>query len=119
MLFAFQLLFAQADQAQPAFGQQLITFMPIILAFAFLYFLIMRPARRQQKEQQAMLAALKKNDKVITSGGLIGIVANLKDDEVTLKVDESSNVRLRVTRGSITRVVREEESAKEQKEGAA
>jgi preprotein translocase subunit YajC len=62
-----------------------------------------------------MLDALKKNDKVITSGGIIGIVAAIKDkeDEVTLKVDESSNVRLRVLKSSIIRIVGPEETAKE------
>ena len=64
---------------------------------------------------------MKKNDKVITSGGLIGIVAAIKDkeDEVTLKVDESSNVRLRVTKSSIVRIIQPEEAGKEQKEGGA
>jgi preprotein translocase subunit YajC len=117
MLFALHILFADEGGAQPQGGQWL-TLAPFLL-LPLIYLLFMRPMRKQQKEQQAMLAALKKNDKVITSGGLIGIVANVKDDEVTLKVDESSNVRLRVTKSSIARVVREPEAGKEEKEGAA
>jgi preprotein translocase subunit YajC len=117
MSLALHVLLAQADGAQPPQGGgQLLTFMPLVLIVILGYFLLMRPMRKQQREQQNMLAALKKNDKVITSGGLIGIVANVKDDEVTLKVDESSNVRLRVTKNSIVRVMREEESGKEQTE---
>jgi preprotein translocase subunit YajC len=119
MLFALQILLAQADQGQPQGGGafQLIF---MVVGFLFLgYFLIWLPGKKQRKEQQAMLGALKKNDKIITAGGLIGVIANVKDDEVTLKVDESSNVRLRVTKSSIVRVVRDEESTKEQKEGAA
>ena len=118
MSFALHVLLAQADAA-PQPGGSLFTIMPLVLVVILGYFLLMRPMRKQQKEQQTMLSALKKNDKVITSGGLIGIVANVKDDEVTLKVDESSNVRLRVTKNSIVRVIREEESAKEQKESVA
>src|SRR5262249_39724252 len=118
MLLALQVLFAQADGGQQP-ANPLITFMPIIAIVILGYFFLMRPMRKQQKEQQAMLAALKKNDKVVTSGGLIGVVAAIKDDEITLKVDESSNVRLRVTRSSIVRVMRDPESAKDQAEGAA
>jgi preprotein translocase subunit YajC len=77
--------------------------------------------KRQEQERKTLLSALKKNDKVVTSGGIIGIVAAVKEkeDEVILKVDESSNVRLRVTRSSIVRIVGGEEAAKEQKEGGA
>ena len=57
------------------------------------------------KEKEDLFTKLKKNDEVLTAAGIIGIVAMIKDnDEVVLKVDESSNVRLRVTRSSITRV---------------
>ena len=82
----------------------LITLLPIMLLF---YLLILRPGKRQEQERQAMLSAIKKNDKVVTSGGLIGTVAAIKDneDEVTLRVDDSSNVRLRVTKSSIVRVL--------------
>jgi preprotein translocase subunit YajC len=110
MLFAIHFLLAQAE-GQPQ-GSSLLQFLPLVAIVIVGYFLLMRPMRRQEKERQALLAALKKNDKVITSGGIIGIVANIKDDEVTLKVDESSNVRLRVTKGSIARVVQEEVAAK-------
>jgi preprotein translocase subunit YajC len=50
---------------------------------------------------------------VLTSGGIIGVIANMKDDEVLLKVDENSNVRLRVTRSSIVRVLSEKDATKD------
>jgi preprotein translocase subunit YajC len=89
----------------------------VAIAFLF-YFLMIRPMRKQEQERQTLLSSLKKNDRVVTSGGLIGTVASIKEkeDEVTLKVDESGNVRLRVTKGSIVRVLGGEESSKE-KEG--
>jgi preprotein translocase subunit YajC len=118
MLFATLLAEAAQgnDQGSPL-TSMLFMFLPIIVLF---YFLVMRPAKSQEKKQQALIAALKKNDKVITSGGIIGIVANIKEkeDEVTLRVDEGSNTRLRVTKSSIVRVV-VEEPAKEQKEGGS
>jgi preprotein translocase subunit YajC len=69
-------------------------------------FLIVLPARRKERQQRELLFnTLKKNDEVLTSGGIIGTVANIKDDEVTLKVDESSNVRIRILRNSIIRIL--------------
>jgi preprotein translocase subunit YajC len=124
MLFVFHLFAQQAtDQPKGPSGSPFDpTFLLPILAIGVLfYFLMIRPQRRQEKERQALLSALKKNDKVVTSGGIIGIVAsvNEKQDEVTLKVDESSNVRLKVTKSSIARVLTPEAPAKEQKEGGA
>jgi preprotein translocase subunit YajC len=119
MFFALHLLGQAGTDANPsAPGSSLLTFLPLIAIVVLGYFLLVRPMRRQEHERKALLATLKKNDKVITSGGLIGIVASIKEkeDEVTLKVDESSNVRLRVTRSSIVRILSGDEPAKDQKE---
>ena len=66
-----------------------------------------RASSRQRKELQKALAAMKKNDKVVTSGGILGVVVALKDneDEVTLKVDETSNTRIRVLKSSVVRII--------------
>jgi preprotein translocase subunit YajC len=120
MLFSTLTLFAQAQPAQPQESPGGFLSLPVLMVMIFVlaYFLLIRPAKQQEKQRQALLTALKKNDKVVTSGGIIGVVANIKekDDEVTLKIDENSNVRLRVTRSSIARVITPEEAAKEQKE---
>jgi len=110
---------ADGQGAQPGGGLPglLLTLLPILVLF---YFLMIRPARRQEQERQSLLGALKKNDKVVTVGGLIGIVSSIKEneDEVTLKVDENSNVKVRVTKASIVRVLTaSSEGAKEAKEG--
>ncbi|MFW6124804.1 MAG: preprotein translocase subunit YajC [Pirellulales bacterium] len=91
-------------------GSGLWLFMPLILIFMLFYFMIMRPQRRQEQQRREMLAALKKNDHVITVGGIYGVVTSIKpdEDEVVLRVDESSNTKLRVTRSSISRVVTQE-----------
>jgi len=77
---------------------------PFVIIFALFWFIMIRPQRRQEKERRAMLDALKENDHVLTSGGLFGIVARIKDNEVYLKVDEKSDVRLRVARSAIVSV---------------
>ena len=124
MLFALQLLAQAADggQAQPSPTGGLWSFAPLIIIFILFYFFMIRaPMKRQEQERKNLYSALKKNDKVVTSGGIIGVVANIKDkeDEVTLKIDDNSNVRLKVTRSSIVRIVTPEEAAKEQKDGAS
>ena len=114
------LLLADQPAEQPQ-SSPITMLLPLLFIGVLGYFLMIRPMRRQEQQRQALLTALKKNDKVVTSGGIIGIVASIKEkeDEVTLKVDESSNVRLRVTKSSIARILGGEETAKEQKEAGA
>ena len=104
------LLLAQADPAgangpPPPFWVQIAPWLPIILLF---FLLIVWPQRREQAKRDQMLNTMKKNDRVITAGGIIGTVANLSADgkEVTLKVDD--NTRIRFLRSSITQVLGEE-----------
>ncbi len=74
----------------------------IILIFVVFYFLLIRPQKKQQDIHKKMIAALKKNDEVITAGGIHGVVANVKDATVTLKVDD--NVKIEIQKSSITSV---------------
>lgn len=78
-----------------------------VLIFVLLYFMILRPQRKEQQSRGDMLTNLKKNDRVITVGGIYGVVTNVRHDgdEVTIKVDESTNAKLRLTLSSISRVV--------------
>jgi preprotein translocase subunit YajC len=80
---------------------QLITIALIIGVF---YFLLIRPQKKTQEEHAKMLASLKKNDEVITAGGMHGTIANVKDTTVTLKVDD--NVKIEVQKSSISSVKR-------------
>lgn len=92
---------------QGQFSEMLLMFG---LMFVVLYLLVLRPQQRREKERQAMLKDLKKNDRVLTSGGLYGVVMNLSDEVVTLKVDENHNVRMRFARSAIASVVGEGEN---------
>jgi preprotein translocase subunit YajC len=105
------LLLAAKDGANtpPAGGsfdmlQMVLPFLAIGLLF---YFMLIRPQRREQARREAMLAGVKKNDRVLTAGGIYGVVANVhrEADEVTLKVDEATNTKLRVTLGSIAQIL--------------
>jgi preprotein translocase subunit YajC len=83
------------------------------LAIGFLfYFLLWRPQQRERARRQAMLDGLKKNDRVIAAGGIYGVVADVdrEANRVTLKVDETTNAKLRVTLSSVVPLPSEEPS---------
>lgn len=94
-----------AQNANPdvGFGGQFLTFVPLVLILVLYFVLIGGGRRREEKKQQQLLGSLKKNDRVVTVGGIIGTVANINDKEVTLKVDD--NTKLRFIRSSIHRVL--------------
>lgn len=71
------------------------------------YFMILRPQRQRDTAHKGLLQSMKKNDRVVTIGGIYGVVVNVQrdQDEVTIKVDESNNTKLRVTFNAIARVV--------------
>jgi preprotein translocase subunit YajC len=104
-----------ADAAKPAAdpnagggGGGLISVLPgLLIIVALFYFLMLRPERRKAAAHQALLSSLKKNDRVVTVGGIYGVVMNVQreSDEVTLKVDEATNAKIRVTFGAIARVI--------------
>ena len=121
MLYALTVLLAQVEKAQEKAQEQAPGFdllrnpMLLILALVamFVFMVFLPQQRRDKKQREALLAALKKNDEVITAAGIIGVVANIKEnaDEVTLKVDD--NTRIRVLKSSIIKIL-----TKETKEGA-
>jgi len=76
---------------------------------AIFYFMIIRPQQKREKERKAMLSALKKGDKVVTSGGIHGSVSGLDDKTVLVQI--ADNVKIKVDRGAITAVVKEAEPA--------
>ncbi len=73
----------------------------IALIFVMMYFLLFRGPRKKQQQHKQMVQALEKNDKVRTIGGIIGTVVDVKDDEITLKVDESNNTKIKITVAAI------------------
>ena len=105
-------LLAQADGA--AGGSGLIQILTLVVPIGILFWLLLiRPQRKEQAQRQSLLAAIEKNDRVVTIGGIYGVVTNVhrEADEVTIKVDEATNTKLRLTLGSIARVLAEESSS--------
>ncbi|MDP2921529.1 MAG: preprotein translocase subunit YajC [Candidatus Omnitrophota bacterium] len=81
-------------------GAAMITnFLPIILIFGIFYFMLIRPQQKKQKEFERMLKELKKNDEVVTTGGIHGTILNVKDDTLTLKIDD--NVKIEINKNAI------------------
>ncbi len=73
----------------------------VVLMFVMMYFLLFRGPRKKQQQHKQMVQTLGKNDRVRTIGGIIGTVVDIKDDEVTLKVDESTNTKIKVASSAI------------------
>ena len=104
-------------QTAPGIGGPgpMMTIFPFILIFVIMYFMVIRPQQKKAKEHREILAKLKKNDEVMTSGGIYGKVIDLKDTVVTLEV--APNVRIRIHRPQISLVITAEKPlAKEAKE---
>jgi len=94
--------FAQAPAAGADAGG-LMSFLPLILMFAVLYFIMIRPQMKRQKETKAMLAALSVGDEVVTVGGIVGKVSVLKDDFVSVEIAAGTVVQMQ--KGAITTVL--------------
>lgn len=99
----------------------LSTFLPMIAIFAIFYFFLIRPQNKKQKETEKMIAALKKGDKVVTIGGIHGVISSTKEKTVVVKVDD--NTKIEFNRTAIATVVtdkpanvKEEKSKKDKKE---
>src|SRR2546430_16717662 len=92
-------------QAVPGLGgpNSMMTLIPFALIFVIMYFMVIRPQQKKSKEHQELLNKLKKNDDVMTSGGIYGKVVDLKETVVTLEV--APNVRIRVHRPQISAVL--------------
>ncbi|SDO70747.1 preprotein translocase subunit YajC [Lutimaribacter pacificus] len=83
-----------------AFGQ----FIPLILIFVIMYFLLIRPQQKKMKDHQQMVAALRRGDQVVTQGGLIGKVSKVKDDN-EIEVELAEGVRVRVVKSTVAQVL--------------
>ena len=81
-------------------------FIPLILMFAIFYFLLIRPQQKKAKQHRELLSSLKKGDRVVSSGGLHGVVTGLTEEVVTMEI--APKVRVKVSRGSISGLLKRE-----------
>ena len=92
-------------------GQGLAQFIPLILIFVIFYFFLIRPQQKKAKDHKAMVESLKRGDEVITSGGIIGTVDRVMEDD-RIEVMISNDVRVQVIRSTITSLLKKEEVKK-------
>jgi preprotein translocase subunit YajC len=105
---------AYAQTGQTGGGDFLITFAPLVMIFAIMYFLILRPQQQRMKAHRELVANVKRGDTVITQGGIIGKVSRVVDDG-EVQVEIADNVRVRIVRSMIAEVKTKADIAKDQK----
>lgn len=105
-------MFVTPAYAQAAGGAAgaFTSFVPLILIFAIMYFLLIRPQQKKLKDHQKMVAAVRKGDQVVTQGGLIGKVAKVKDDN-EIEVEVATGVKVRVVKSTLAQVLTKTEPA--------
>lgn len=90
-------------QPNPNFA--LVQFFPLIFLFILFYLLLIRPQKKKEQEHKKMIANLKKNDEIVTIGGIHGTIVNVKDKTFVIRVDD--NVKLEIDKNSISYVVKQ------------
>lgn len=90
--------------------QQLMSFLPMILIFAAMYFLMIAPQRKKQKEHQKMLASLDTGDEIMTAGGIYGEITNKKEDRYVIRI--ADNTKIEIGKGFVQTVVKKADAAK-------
>ena len=86
-------------------GSSMLGFLPILLIFGIFYFLLFMPMQRQKKQQQKMLAGLQNGNTVLTSGGIVGTIISIGDDDTLILLVKPDNVKLQVSRSSVSNLV--------------
>ena len=92
-------------------GQGIAQFIPLILIFIIFYFFLIRPQQKRVKDHKVMVESLKRGDEVITSGGIIGVVERIMEDD-RIEVTISENTKVQVIRSTITSLLKKEEIKK-------
>lgn len=101
--------YAQAAGAAGA-GSAFASFIPLILIFAIMYFLLIRPQQKKMKEHKAMVEALRRGDQVVTQGGIVGKVTKVQEDNM-VEVEIAEGVKVKVIKGTIAQVINKTEPA--------
>jgi preprotein translocase subunit YajC len=101
------MIFAQAQTGSPAPmpGGGIGFFLPFIFIFIIMYFVMIRPQKKRQQQQQSLIASLKSGDRVVTNAGIHGLISNVKETTVLVKV--ADNVKIEIDKSAITNVLKE------------
>ncbi len=112
------LAFLMAQAPAAANGEQpnpLMSFLPIILIFVVFYFFLIRPEKKKNKQINDMRDNLRVGDEIVTIGGIVGKVTNIKDDQITLETGADRN-KIRMLRAAVSQVIPKDEPAAENEE---
>ena len=86
-------------------GNPMMQFLPLmVIMFAVMYFLIIRPQKQKEKKRQAMITNVRKQDRIVTAGGVHGVVVSVKENEVIVRVDDAKDVKIKVDKSALTSV---------------
>ena len=105
-------MFVTPAYAQAAGGGAFTSFVPLILIFGIMYFLLIRPQQKKAKEHTAMVAAVRRGDQVVTQGGIKGKITKVGDDN-EVEIEIAKDVRIRVVQSTIATVLSKTEPAKD------
>ena len=86
-------------------GNPMMQFLPLlIIMFAIMYFLIIRPQKQKEKKRKALISNVRKQDKIVTTGGVHGVVTSVKENEVIVRVDDAKDVKIKIDKSAITSI---------------
>ena len=86
-------------------GNPMMQFLPLmVIMFAVMYFLIIRPQKQKEKKRLAMIGNVRKQDRIVTAGGVHGVVVTVKENDVIIRVDDAKDVKIKVDKSAITSV---------------
>src|ERR1041385_4371698 len=105
MMLAFVSILAQSPAPPGPAGGGIGFFVPLIFIFVIMYFVMIRPQKKRQDEQKRLVSALKTGDRVVTNAGIHGLIANVKETTVLLKV--ADNVKIEIEKSAVTNVLKE------------
>ena len=93
------------DAAGGLASAQVMQFLPLVLIFVVFYFLMIRPQQQQQKTLKAQIASVKRGDRVLTAGGIVGVVQKVKDGANEIEVEIAPNVRVTIAKDTLSTVL--------------
>ncbi len=97
-----KIAYAAAAQSPAAEANPLLSFLPFVLLMVIFYFLLIRPQQKRQKETQKMIDNIKKGDRVVTTGGMIGTVVGIQNDYMVLKLGDNDQSKVEILKSAIT-----------------
>ena len=102
-------IIAQAAPAGSSAGGGIAAFVPFIFIFVIMYFVLLRPQMKRQKDQQRLVSALKTGDRVVTNAGIHGLISNVKETTIIVKV--ADNVKIEMEKSAVATVLKSAEGA--------